>query len=280
MENILPDGVPLERDYRVLIESAYFKTIEEFSNNFLLTNQGCLQSYINRWVKDPLHQCFRQWEYPFVLNRVNEIIKRNTRAKILDAGSGITFFPYYLNAQFSGTSIYCCDYDQMLKGIFEQVNRSIDRDVEFSVSDLRALPYENEGLDMVYCISVLEHTNDYGKIIDEFYRILRPNGKLVVTFDVSLDGTRDISIDRGVTLLSELAKRFDTDNKSSLDLRSQVSAHGVFTTHTAKDINANLLPWKYPSFIYRLKSFITRGQLGSWPPLLTVFCLCLTKGAR
>jgi len=277
MKNTLPDGIPLERYYRILIESDHFKALEQFSDSFLSANKKYLRNYMNKWVKDPLHQWSRQWEYPFVFNRIKKMIHQEPRARILDAGSGITFFPYYVNTQYDAASIYCCDYDETLIGVFEQINNDIGKVVEFSASDLRNLPYGNEWFHMVYCISVLEHTDDYDEIIKEFFRILRPGGNLVVTFDISLDGTRDISVDKGTALLTSLAKRFNKDKDFSLDLHSQVSMPGVFTTLTAKGINANLLPWKYPSFIYRIKSFITTRRFCSWPPPLTVLCLGLTK---
>jgi SAM-dependent methyltransferase len=131
--------------------------------------------------------------------------------------------------------------------------------------------------DVVYCISVLEHTSDYAEIIESFQRVLRPGGRLVITFDVSLDGSRDISVERGINLLKSLMARYDVAEDVLPDLNAQVSMPDVFTTVRAKDIAPGLLPWKAPSLAYRLKSLITRGRWKSWPPPLTVFCLSLTK---
>lgn len=277
MTHSFPDGIPLERDYRALVESDAFRAMEQFSDSFLSANKIILRDYMNKWVVDPLHQWSRQCEYPFVYSRVQQMIQHEPRPSILDAGSGVTFFPYYLNAQFDATSIYCCDYDKTLARVFEQINADRGNIVESSTADLRGLPYENESFHMVYCISVLEHTDDYENIIEEFYRILRPGGTLVVTLDISLDGTRDIDVDKGTALLTSLENLFDKDRNLSLDLHSHVSMPGIFTTLTARNINASLLPWKFPSFLYRIKSFIATGRFGSWPPLLTVFCLGLTK---
>ncbi len=277
MDNFLFDGVPLESDYRTIIKSDSFQELEKFSNDFLSTNKASLRDYMNKWVEDPLHQWSRQWEYPFVFNRVKKIIQQAPGASVLDAGSGVTFFPYYVKAQFASVKVCCCDYDAKLTGIYGQINSGAGEGVEFSVADLRDLPYEDECFDMIYCVSVVEHTDDYEKIIDEFYRILRPGGELVVTFDVSLDGVRDISVDKGTKLLTVLSKRFAKDSDLSLDLNALVSKPGVFTTLTAQGINAALLPWKYPAFVYQIKSFIATGRFCSWPPPLTVFCIHLTK---
>lgn len=277
MEVDLPDGIPLVRDYRALIESDGFKAMERFSDGFLHTNKKHLREYMQRWVEDPLHQWSRQWEYPFVFSRAREVVQQEPAARILDAGSGVTFFPYYLRNQFENASVHCCDYDETLAKTFRQINESTGNTVEFSNSDLRELPYGNEWFHMVYCISVLEHTDEYAAIIDEFSRVLRPGGRLAVTFDVSLDGTYDISVDKGTSLLSSLGKPFETQGDLLLDLRSYVSLPGIFTTSSARAINPGLLPWKHSAFMYRIKSFIVHRRFGPWPPPLAVFCLGLTK---
>ncbi len=275
MNKILTDGIPLVHHYKEILDSKIFKEMEEFSDGFLLENKIALRDYISKWVGDPLHQWSRQWEYPFVFNKVQNKVLSNPAAKILDAGSGVTFFPYFLNTKFDNSTIYCCDYDSMLLNIYDDINANQKKDINFSTNDLKDLNYENEQFHMLYCISVLEHTDAYEKIIEEFYRVLLPGGVLVVTFDISLDGTRDIDLDKANTLLSALSKRFDND--LSFDLPSLLSSTDVFTTATAKEINPNLLPWKGPAFLHRIKSFSRTGRLVAWPPPLTVFCLSLTK---
>lgn len=277
MKNKLSDGIPLARDYRKVIESETFKEMEQFSDRFLLANKLTLKDYMKKWVGDPLHQWSRQWEYPFVYSRAQQLVQFEPRLKILDAGSGVTFFPYLLNARFDDVSIYCCDYDETLSSIFKQINHGEDKAVEFLSTDLRELPYENESFDMVYCISVLEHTDDYEEIIEKFYKILKPGGTLIVTFDISLDGTRDINVDKASSLLTSLVKPFEMNSSFSLNLHSHISNPEIFTTLTANDISPDLLPWNAPSFLHRIKSFLTTGRFGAWPPPLTVCCLCLTE---
>ncbi len=271
------EGIPSVRDYKEAIESSTFKKMEQYSDSFLSANRTILQYYAKKWIDDPLHQWSRQWEYPFVYSRVQQQACLKPQLRILDAGSGATFFPHFLNACFNNVNVHCCDYDKRLTSIFEQINAGKDKSVEFSTADLRELPYERESFDMVYCVSVLEHTRDYEKIIDQFLKILKPGGTLVVTFDISLDGTRDIDVDKATALLASLAGEFGTTMASSFNLHSLVSTPDILTTLTARDIDPALLPWNAPAFVYRIKSFITTGRLVSWPPPLTVFCLGLTR---
>jgi SAM-dependent methyltransferase len=277
MQNQLRNGIPGEHDYKALIESDEFKEMERFSNSFLLANKKELESYSRQWAGDPLHQWSRQWEYPFAYKRIESVAKSKVTARIFDAGSGITFFPYYIKSRYPLTEIHCSDYDKSLDVIYQRINANNEHKAIFSNSDLRKLPYENEWFDIIYCVSVLEHTDDYAGIIESFDRILAPGGKLIVTFDVSLDGTRDISVEKGTRLLKSLAERFESAEDVSLDLGTHVMKPQIFTTHSAKEISEALLPWRLPSFVYRVKSLITGRQLGLWPPILTVFCLSLTK---
>ena len=277
MKQTFYDGIPLERDYRALLESDTFREMEEFSNNFVSENRNILQDYVEKWVEDPLHQWSRQWEYPFVHDRIQHSVRHEPGLIVLDAGSGITFFPYYLKSKFNGASIHCCDYDETLPALFDQINEVTGTMVESSTADLRDLSYERETFHLIYCISVLEHTDEYTRIIDEFYRVLRPKGTLVITFDISLDGTRDINAEKAAVLLTELYNRFNESDFDPKDLPSHLSTPGIFTTKTAKDIDIGLLPWRQPSLLHRIKAAVTAGRSDTWPPPVTVFCAGLKK---
>jgi SAM-dependent methyltransferase len=277
MQDLLLGGIPKERNYRLLIESDKYKRIETFSNSFLSSNKDFLENYSKRWVKDPLHQWSRQWEYPYVFNRVESVVQSNATTKILDAGSGITFFPYYLKSLHPFTDICCVDNDKTLENIYQEINAHSKDKVNFSCSDLEELPYAQNWFDVVYCISVLEHTDAYAEIIEEFHKVLRPGGRLVITFDISLDGIRDVSIEKGTKLLRTITEKFKSVEDIRLELTSEVSEPDIFTTHSAKAIDPNLLPWKFPQFMYRINSIIRGHRLGTWPPSLTVFCLNVEK---
>ena len=278
MQNKLTSGIPKTPDYKSLIDSIEFRLLEDFSNNFVLINKERLKKYYSKkWVKDPLHQWSRQWEYSYVFSRIQETTNFDRKLRILDAGSGVTFFPYFIKSRYSSADMYCVDYDKSLAHIYKQINVHNSEKVFFSSYDLRELPFDDNWFDIVYCVSVLEHTDNYDEIIDVFHRILQPGGKLVITFDISVDGTRDISLQKAILLIDSLIKKFNPTDKASLDLKSEILEVGIFTTHTAKEIDPNLLPWKLPSFFYRIKSLIAGKPFGLWPPLLTVYCITLTK---
>jgi len=49
------------------------------------------------------------------------------------------------------------------------------------VADAHTLPFENESFGIILCTEVLEHTLEPQKVINEFERILRPGGKVILT---------------------------------------------------------------------------------------------------
>jgi len=49
------------------------------------------------------------------------------------------------------------------------------------VGDAQNLPFEKETFDVVFCSQVLEHLPEPQKALDEFARVLRPGGRLVLT---------------------------------------------------------------------------------------------------
>ena len=271
----LPAGIPLNEDYRRLLKSTLFRDIETYSNAFLKAHSFIQKRY--SWVKDPFHQWSRQWEYPFVFNSIRSYIAQQLQSgcRVLDAGSGITFFPYLLAEASNGPDVTCCDSDQTLAPLFEQVNRERKTEnVHFDAVDLRNLPYGENSFDVVYCISVLEHTRDYADIVSEFARVIKPGGILVLSFDLALDGVSNITCQEAESLLSNVKVWFQGVQDMHLcerDYSDAVTASGV------GKLDSDLLPWKHPH-LSLLKSVLASGRLPkSLEKNLTVYCDAFQK---
>jgi len=153
---------------------------------------------------DSLYTWSRQWEYAYTLAN----LPKNT-GKILDAGSGITFFPFFLAEH--GHEVFCCDFDPSLDEVFREATALAGTKVDFNNSSIDALPYANELFDAVCCISVLEHvpilTRD--RAVKEFWRVLKPGGRLIITCDISLKGDLDIRYEDFSVMLYDLSGLFD-----------------------------------------------------------------------
>lgn len=265
-------GTPQVPSYKNLLQSDFFEKIETFSNNFIKLNSKILGKYSQKWVTDPLHQWSRQWEYPFVYQEILKLRKRRKGTlKILDAGSGITFFPYLASKTIPGTKIECIDSDSDLIETFKRVNKKTGRNIKFVKSDIHKLPYKDDDVDAIYCISVLEHTKDYEQIIREFRRVIKPGGIFIVTFDISIDGNSDIPPSKAKQLLRTLNRYFPNSEKNWVELISRYKSEAIINTKYINKYNKRLLPWRFPllsnlKLIIKLK--LPKGRIKN----LTFFC--------
>jgi len=271
----LPQGFPSVTDYKRLVRTSLFLEMESFSNTFVRTQAKALRSC--RWILDPFHQWSRQWEYPFAYSYIHRFLSRSNLARvsreirILDAGSGCTFFPYYLTHRHPDCIIYCCDCDSSLASIFNEIGTETNANVKFDIYDLGSMGYEDESFELLYCISVLEHTSNCRDIIEEFHRVLKRNGLLVMTFDVSLDGKTEIPLHVAKDLLETLAGSFSSETPSPSRILMDLKNSDILTTKYVKTLDKRLLPWR--STLRSLLHQLRRFELPREPFFnLTVFC--------
>jgi len=273
-------GIPTVESYDEILQSSVFREIETFSDQFLNDHSAKLRDYGKKWVLDPLHQWSRQWEYPFAYAQIREWLNqhRQHEVTILDAGSGVTFFPFCLASKFSHVRVLCCDQDEALANTFVSIIDNTGISVRFFVADLHDLPYADASCDIVFSISVLEHTDAYDSIFRELRRVLRPGGIVVITFDISLDGANELADAKAHHLL-ETAQQFFSPLPEPLSLESGLNPsegqEAILTTKYIRRINKKLLPWKY-SYLVPLKNLIRKRPEIPFQKL-TVFCQVLQK---
>jgi SAM-dependent methyltransferase len=148
------------------LRSPFFKNVQRQMLSLLKKNKNfCLHPS-------------KKWEYPWALETAN--LKK--RHKILDAGSSRSIFPLYLASL--GYDITACDLE-IPPG---------QGKVKYHQADICSLPFADEQFDRIFCISVIGHLppEKFKKTLKEFRRILRKNGKLLLTTDYYEDATKDI----------------------------------------------------------------------------------------
>src|SRR5215468_1496201 len=106
--------------------------------------------------------------------------KRVGRLLEVGCGSGI-FLPEL--AKHCDTLV-ACDFHPHLSHTMEMLNVEATRAV-LARADARALPFANESMDAIICMSVLEHLHDLESPALEFYRVLRPGGVAVIGVPVA-----------------------------------------------------------------------------------------------
>jgi len=206
----LPDGTPTPFEVDRLRQGELFADMERFSREFRARNADTLAPYDEAWDSDPLNAWSRQWEYPYVFAALQaEFEGREEPVTVLDAGSGVTFFPYYAMDRLPGLRMDACDLDPAWGPLYAQINAREPRQVAFTTEDLRQLSAPDAHYDALTCISVLEHVPNPEKAAREFRRVLKPGGVLVLTLDVKLRGDYEIPLPQAVELMETLAKELE-----------------------------------------------------------------------
>lgn len=96
-----------------------------------------------------------------------------TGKKILDFGSGIGVTADYLAKNNMVTAI-----EPSKESVMERWQNNEYIQIEGSTDQLRNI--ENETFDMIICHNVLEYVSDREDIVNEFARVLKPEGKLSI----------------------------------------------------------------------------------------------------
>jgi len=108
---------------------------------------------------------------PGLHERVLELLEKEKRGRLLDAPAGLGELSYLLKDR---------GFDAVAGDIDENIVKA--RNVEFQKLDLnRELPFENESFDYVINVEGLEHLENPHHTIGEFARILKHEGKIIMT---------------------------------------------------------------------------------------------------
>ena len=114
-------------------------------------------------------------------NIIKYLLRKNnlTSKKILDlscAGGHFTalLFSKYPKATVIGVDIY-------KNVIREAINRYPE--IKFIIADAHKLPFKKDTFDLVVSTETIEHVAKPEKVIQEIYRVLNKNGKLIIEMD-------------------------------------------------------------------------------------------------
>ncbi|MCS7033117.1 MAG: class I SAM-dependent methyltransferase [Phycisphaerae bacterium] len=246
----LRSGIPSAAELDQLIESPTYRQYTEYNRSFLQKHSTALARYGRHWGQDPFGLWSRRWEYPFVGQSILSFAREHPLQPltILDAGSGVTFFDYWICDQLPHARVVCVDYDRSYQQIFDTINAATPGSrVSFVEASLQDLPHADGQFDCLACLSVLEHTDNYGRIVREFARVLRRGGLLALTFDLSLDGRFPLTKAQASDLLAHVAEHFHFEGiDAQAELDKMDSPAGLLTTDHVKETSPQLLPWRFP----------------------------------
>lgn len=123
---------------------------------------------------------------PFFIRRIEwrkmfEWLYPEEGEKILDVACGGGELS--LKIAERGCEVYGIDVSENAISSAKRLSERAKITCEFEVGDAEHLPYPDEYFEKIICSSSLEHFRDDLKALKEMSRVLKPNGKLVLTTD-------------------------------------------------------------------------------------------------
>ncbi|MFA6306932.1 MAG: class I SAM-dependent methyltransferase [Patescibacteria group bacterium] len=112
------------------------------------------------------------------LNEAAEKIGR-TDFSFLDAGCGNGIYLKYMGDKYPEARLHGFDFSQTIVDIAKNNAPT----AEIKSGNLEAAPYADEKFDIILCTQVIEHLLDDKKGLTELYRLLKPNGYLIISTD-------------------------------------------------------------------------------------------------
>ena len=124
------------------------------------------------WDIDNPNMAGRKWEWPWA------ILSGPGSGVAIDIGSGYRPFSFLLQKEYN---ITCVDHSQ------DVVSACRNSGMQAVATDITNIPLLPKSADVIYCISVLEHLDSTEQIqlaLKEMGRLIKPNGRIILTMDV------------------------------------------------------------------------------------------------
>jgi len=132
----------------------------------------------------------KQWEYPFAVSR---IAQWGPGLAIADVGSGRGVLPWYLATLGHAVTAYDVRFSSVPGEAYrhdaEYIRFAAEHGYSAEYGDIFNIPAEDDSFDVVTCISVVEHVPHKHHALKEMLRVLKPGGRLVLTYDLMEDQT-------------------------------------------------------------------------------------------
>ena len=153
------------------LESAPYQRFMERMNAFAAV--GDLRKFTD-WSK--------VWEYPWLWYARACSHIRWSGLRLVDLGSEVSPMPWFLATL--GARVTLIETDPQWVPRWEALRARLGVDVDWHLVDSERLPLADAAADVLTSFSVIEHQPDKGRAMDEVARVLKPGGRLAISFDI------------------------------------------------------------------------------------------------
>ena len=278
---MLSSGVPTREEYTQLESEPFYADLMDYSRDFerrCQEDSKSARSYSSKWVKDPFLQWSRRWEYVYTAQRLSAwLANKSGPLAAVDAGSGFTFFPFYLLRTSAELGIECFDNDPTAGEALGDAAQVLGSGPGFQLEDLESLGQGDETIDVVYSVSVIEHTPHPEKVIDEVHRVLKRGGLFICTFDISFEQRSPMHVRRVEKLVEHITSMFECSSDwEPIVFDSLPSDNSIVSTLWDSEAVKAGLPWRNPALIWLYDLLRGRFRSTLYRPM-TFCCGAFTK---
>jgi ubiquinone/menaquinone biosynthesis C-methylase UbiE len=139
------------------------------------------ESWSRRYDWDPLQPLFFRPSHRMILDALGP-----TDRRILDIGCGTGQFASSLLKRFPAAHLWGLDLCGGMLHRASARSEQFDGRLHLVQADSGRLPFADDSFDAVTCSHSFHHYPDQGRVLTEMFRVLRPDGRLLL-----IDGDRD-----------------------------------------------------------------------------------------
>lgn len=112
-----------------------------------------------------------------------KVLQASGEEHILEIGMGNGFFVKNILEDHPQLKYTGCDFSDVMIGQANKINAEwvIKGQATFINADISALPFQNETFDTLFTINTIYFWENEVAILNELKRVLKPNGKLIIT---------------------------------------------------------------------------------------------------
>jgi len=125
-----------------------------------------------------------EYDYPLVKGRLLEWLRPKAQNIILDVGCGVGYFLFEMMEMYPDTDVMLIGMDILEDRVRCLVHRKREehrKNIIGIVGDGQEFPFKQNAIDIITCTEVLEHIFSPDKAIAEMARVLKPEGKILIS---------------------------------------------------------------------------------------------------
>jgi cyclopropane fatty-acyl-phospholipid synthase-like methyltransferase len=164
-------------------------------------------------------------------------------SKVLDAGSGLGGTLKFLNENFAGCALVGVNIDErQIEQSKKKLQPARGNTIEIVKTDACAMPFPEENFDLILCVESIFHFGSRAAFFKEARRVLKPNGRFIVSDFVPLHVFSSF-MDFTQRKLDLISKAYgNVDINVSVPKYAELARSSGLVLEAAEDITANTLP--------------------------------------